>query len=326
SPLSEKDINQLKHSIGKNIATNGYLSTSLCRIIAEKFTANVLFKIKIDTSLKNIVYAYVSTQSAIPDEEEVLFDLGALFQIQNVEQEEENKWIVTMITINNTEYLHDDDFVSELDRLQINTTGLNIKCELVFGRFLTELCKYDKAIEYLEKLLQRTILKDYDKYSIFITIAEAYFLKKDFDDALLYAMECLDLYSHYLMSISDDLVLVANIYLMRMEYDLAIEFYENVLKITSIDNISKIAELHWYIGYIYDKKQNYLYALKHCQQSIEILNEFESSTNFNRSKMYPMKGVHLADKTFGFFYRIDALETIITTLNNHLRHSRFQPQ
>ncbi|CAF0916894.1 unnamed protein product [Didymodactylos carnosus] len=103
--LSQNDIDVLKNLIGKCVSTNGFLSTSQSHQVAQLFGENVLFEIKVDTELRNIVFANIAHLSMMPDEEEVLFDLGTLFQITNVEyNENDNKWIVSMIGISDTKY------------------------------------------------------------------------------------------------------------------------------------------------------------------------------------------------------------------------------
>ncbi|CAF1596041.1 unnamed protein product [Didymodactylos carnosus] len=81
--LPDKDIEQLKNSVGKYVSTNGFLSTSLSQSVAKMFATNVLFKTEIDYSIKNTIYADISQKSVNQHEEEVLFDLGSLFQIIN---------------------------------------------------------------------------------------------------------------------------------------------------------------------------------------------------------------------------------------------------
>jgi hypothetical protein len=105
--LPYDDISVLKTSRGKLISFNGFLSTSRRPIIATLFIQPsseqeqkeaVLFEYTIDTSLETTSYVDISDISQIPDEEEVLFNLGALFRIDNVEYDEsEKRWIIRCI-------------------------------------------------------------------------------------------------------------------------------------------------------------------------------------------------------------------------------------
>ncbi|CAF3503505.1 unnamed protein product [Rotaria sp. Silwood1] len=113
-------IDQLKQSVGKYVSTNGFLSTTFKRDVAEMFGANVIFEIKIETDLKNIIYGYIANMSYNPSEDEVLFDLDAIFQIIDI-QYKDNKYIISMIGINNNiEYLKSDYFQIEREYLQDN--------------------------------------------------------------------------------------------------------------------------------------------------------------------------------------------------------------
>ena len=146
-------VDQLKQSVGKYVSTNDFLSTTLKRDVAKEFGANVILQIKIDTNLKNIIYADIAKKSINPSEDEFLFDLGAVFQIVNV-QYEDDKYIISMIGINNDiEYLKCDYFQVEKEYLQENLIDnilSNINAYSFFGKFLLLMGSNKQAIEYFE--------------------------------------------------------------------------------------------------------------------------------------------------------------------------------
>ncbi|CAF4262016.1 unnamed protein product [Rotaria sordida] len=104
------------------------------------FSANVIFEIKIETDLNNIIYTSITRMSINPSEDEVFFDLGVIFQITNV-QYKDNRYIISMIANNNNniEYLKSDYFQIEREYLQDNLIDnilSNINAYLVFGNFV----------------------------------------------------------------------------------------------------------------------------------------------------------------------------------------------
>ncbi|CAF3625395.1 unnamed protein product, partial [Rotaria sp. Silwood2] len=71
---------------------NGFLSTTLSKEVALTFTGvsnekrhRVLFEIEYDTNLaESVIFASIAEYSHIPHEQEILFDLGAGFEIISV--------------------------------------------------------------------------------------------------------------------------------------------------------------------------------------------------------------------------------------------------
>ncbi|CAF1536074.1 unnamed protein product [Didymodactylos carnosus] len=105
--LSDEEFEKLKENEGNLISTNDFLSTSRCHEVALHFAGEsakhrhevgVLFEIECDLSELNdtIVVADIAHFSSFADEEEVLFDLGATFEIRVVHQTELNVCVVEM--------------------------------------------------------------------------------------------------------------------------------------------------------------------------------------------------------------------------------------
>ncbi|CAF4805122.1 unnamed protein product [Rotaria sp. Silwood1] len=84
-------------STGSLVSANGFFSTSRCRRVAETFIATgqcrndphqfVLFEIEIQPNSSDVVFADVAAESHVPDEAEVLFDLGTILEIVHLEQD-----------------------------------------------------------------------------------------------------------------------------------------------------------------------------------------------------------------------------------------------
>ncbi|CAF3228373.1 unnamed protein product [Rotaria sp. Silwood2] len=107
--ISQAEFEKLKENKGNLISTNSYFSTSRSRTVAQIYvgsntstTVGVLFEVECNIET-NIICADVSYYSDVPDEEEVLFDLGTTFRILSVTQGNEKYsqiWVVKMIPTN----------------------------------------------------------------------------------------------------------------------------------------------------------------------------------------------------------------------------------
>ncbi|CAF0794152.1 unnamed protein product [Didymodactylos carnosus] len=248
--LASSEIEQLKQSVGKHISTNGYLSTSLRRDIAETFAANVLFEIIIDATMDGIVYADISQWSTISDDDEFLFDLGSTFRITNVRQDKENKWIMSMIA---TEYSK-NDYIDRERQVMLHKQNNSVS----FGHFLFTMGYRSKSIEYFQKALQQTSLTTNDKHDILYGLALAYNGNEKYNLALKCAIEAYEIHLN----------------LSPYENDAALEYFVKGLQSLDGDGIEWIEKLHCSIACVYTNQENYLYGLKHSQQALEITKEF----------------------------------------------------
>ncbi|CAF3478919.1 unnamed protein product [Rotaria sp. Silwood1] len=99
--LTLAELEEFRSNEGKLISINGYLSTSRSRCIAINFAVKgkkqvdsvpVLFEIECQNEESACsIFADITSFSDFPDEQEVLFDLGAVFKIQTV-SEEDDMW------------------------------------------------------------------------------------------------------------------------------------------------------------------------------------------------------------------------------------------
>ncbi|CAF2148927.1 unnamed protein product [Rotaria magnacalcarata] len=104
--MSKDEIELLKNYIGKHIATNSFFSTSMHRDKAVVFLdyssdlEQVLFEIEADPQLKGVQpFAYITSSSFYPDEEEVLFMFGSIFIIINVDYDKDALWTIQLLLL-----------------------------------------------------------------------------------------------------------------------------------------------------------------------------------------------------------------------------------
>ncbi|CAF1403126.1 unnamed protein product, partial [Didymodactylos carnosus] len=102
--ISTEEFEKLKKI--RLISTNSFFSTSRNLDIARQFIAgtvdnehykSILFHIKADTSLQTVIFADIEKFSRMLDEQEVLFSIGAVFEIDSVEFDRDlNVWKINM--------------------------------------------------------------------------------------------------------------------------------------------------------------------------------------------------------------------------------------
>jgi hypothetical protein len=117
--MSINEFEKLKDNVGKLISMNGFLSTSRSKDIAKIFSGrsienkqSILFPIKCnaDKLQDPIIFADIARFSKYPAEQEVLFDLGATFQILNINKDESDCWLVHLEATDIGEKIHKNTF------------------------------------------------------------------------------------------------------------------------------------------------------------------------------------------------------------------------
>ncbi|UJR11082.1 hypothetical protein I4U23_015264 [Adineta vaga] len=269
--LSDEDIDRLKTMRNQYVSTNGFLSTSLSRTVAEMFASNVLFEIPVDPkqSSKNLIYANISHLSQIPDEQEVLFDLGVTFKITDINSDG-NQWIVSMIAVADIDCIQNIyiDRERELLEQRIIDSNSNFQSILTFGMYLMQMGQYEKSIVFLKNLRNRTRLYEYERYFVLKGLARCHMLNKQQDLALQYALAAYQINRFILPNDMKDIeLLLGRIYSYREEYDLALQCYERSITEDSInDNPDLMLEIHTNMAIIYFSSNNLTDGLEHSQK------------------------------------------------------------
>ncbi|CAF1118886.1 unnamed protein product, partial [Didymodactylos carnosus] len=279
--LSNEEVEKLKANEGKLISMNGFLSTSRLPSVAQNFASQstkrrdavvVLFEIEYDLSELNdhdIVCADIAKFSDYPEEQEVLFDLGATFKIQSVNREKPDLSRVKLrVTSEGADIARE---YIKLNRKELEQRSVAV----MFDSLLCDMGQYDKSMKYFENLLQNHkdenisdiefnlgrahgFRGEYDKelqlyehsYATMMmskpvpekasaivlnNIGVVYGSKGEYDRALDYCSKCLKIQEKCLPSdhpdIGDSLNTIGNIYNSKGEYDRALDYYSKCLKI-----------------------------------------------------------------------------------------------
>jgi len=298
SKLTKDELTRFQSNVGSLISTNGFLSTTRNHNLALEFALKtskrlvdvlpVLFIIRVDINLDNVIFADISSSSVYPDEEEILFDLGCAFKINEVYFDyNKNLWIINMNLTNESRQIVETYF--EANRLEIEKGNIL----LVFGLLLTEMGQYHQAQVYFEKLLLLNTIDD--KASLYTNLGRVKFYKGLYNEALKDFTTAYDIQQKEIPINYLDLARTMNnlglIYLEQKKYDLALDYHFNVLKIYK--NQTEIPELllannNNSIGVIFTHKHQYKDALKYLfyamnlyEKSLPTIDHPIMATNYN---------------------------------------------
>ncbi|CAF1501102.1 unnamed protein product, partial [Didymodactylos carnosus] len=186
--MGKNEIENLKLNVGNLMSTNGYLSTSQSRQVATDFAKKptkrddieaVLFEICVDIDVvEKIVLADIAEYSAFPEEEEVLFDIGAAFKIDSfIYDEDEKLWMMNTTATDKGAELAKE--YTEYQKKKVADSNI----VLMFGHLLADMGEFEKSQKYFENVLSGSP-NDEEVACVYNNIARALRLKGEYTRAL----------------------------------------------------------------------------------------------------------------------------------------------
>ncbi|UJR16869.1 hypothetical protein I4U23_003767 [Adineta vaga] len=179
SKLRRDEVEKLE--VGSLVATNSFFSCSRHLHTAENFIGisstvdmspsrgrnerfqYVLFQIDIDLNKSpDVVVADVSNESAVPDENEMLFNLGTTFIIIDIKYDEiQRVWHIQMTSSSEVSKLMQEY------RQHVQSRFIETKPVILFGHFTSEISSnYHGALSYFHRLLRSKSWDDEDRPDI----------------------------------------------------------------------------------------------------------------------------------------------------------------
>jgi len=156
--MSKDEIEMLQKSIGEYVSMNSFFSTSLNRQQARSFFSSttasddiepVFFKIDADPRLDNIKpFGNITSFSYFPDEEEVLFMIGSIFQVIEIKCESDRIWNIRMTLCSENGHRLQSLFQHMKNGLSTGTTNL-----YDFGRVVYNMGKLNETEKYFRLYL-----------------------------------------------------------------------------------------------------------------------------------------------------------------------------
>jgi tetratricopeptide (TPR) repeat protein len=282
--MSKEDFEKIKYGSGILISTNGFLSTSRDLHVALSYIAgnnntdnnvSVLFEITADPQLESISFADIEKYSRMKNEKEILFNLGSVFIIIQVQYDSiRNLWQVQMKATD-----EGSKHVNEYLKIIRKQMEEEYSPTILFGCFLwRDIGEVDKAEKYFKTLLKSLPDNHEDIPTVYHQIGNVYLQKNEFDMALDHYTKALDLRRQYLPSdhfqIAASLNNIGLVYEDKKDYDLALEYCKQALTIWDKtypgDHLNK-AKGMMNIGVVFRRKKNYDNALEYLIKSLEML-------------------------------------------------------
>ncbi|CAF1164936.1 unnamed protein product, partial [Rotaria sordida] len=275
--ISKDEVNRLKSGKGELISVNSFLSTSTNKEKAIEFATSrspptdeltsILFDITIDLNNITKPYADIKQFSAYPDEEEILFMLGSIFRIENVDYDEKKKIWIGKLTLCSSNDSDIKNFSSELNN---ELHGQNRFISI--GYYFIEMFQFDYAQEHFENILDGNLIKDdIDLAYCHHGLAKVNYKKGDYNIAisninqsLKYLLDNQKFKNHPLISLCyHDLGLN---YANQSNYILALEYLDKAL---GKKNQSYLSNIYLSLSDVHFKMKDYLIALEYAEKSLQ---------------------------------------------------------
>ncbi|CAF4203197.1 unnamed protein product, partial [Rotaria sordida] len=334
------ETKRLKESIGSLISTNGFFSTTKSKSVAKIYAGigyndtkyeSLLFEIDIDTQTHaNCIFADISSYSHFADEQEVLFDLGTVFEIVSVDYNSTDKyWICRMMTTSRGMEIAEEYLTFRKSEM----TGTNVDLVILFGHLLYDMGEYNRSQKYFEKLLTdrgndanvyfgighaqyiKLPCPYIDLIDVLTTAALTYREVGDYDKSLRYQTKALEIVKQVLPDKHPYLGIALNnigkAYYKKCDYEKAMHYFEQTTQVFAHvwpDYHQRRAIPLNHLGKIYYRIKNYDQALNYYSQALDML---EKTVSINHAdSAYTLKNmgeVHLDlldfDKAYNYFYR-----------------------
>ncbi len=298
--LSKPELKTLKQSVGKLISINSFLSTTLYREVANTYIGNmpdfekVIFKIDFDPMIDGIKpFADITLISEYPQEGEILFMLGSIFQIHNVDCDEDGTWIIQMNLCSD----HDQVLKSIFHYLRKESK----RCELdllAFGNVLHDMGEFEQAKNYYKRCLELLpsddhVWKPYCYYLLGLiatTKGEDKYALDLLDKSLVIRRQTLQSSDP---SIADTFTAIARVHYIDDKFELALELYKKALIIfqqafTDDDLTSAMGYTN--MGVVCSAQQKYFEALDYHLKALAIRQKHLPSDHFRFGTSYNNMG------------------------------------
>jgi tetratricopeptide (TPR) repeat protein len=281
-------LQQLEDNIGALMSINGFLSTTKNRAMAIHWFAgaganrddckSVLFKLSIDETMITRPFADISSISQFQQEEEVLFTIGSVWQIDDVslDTNDNSLWIVKLKSCKEL----NSKLAQFLERLPSDNTFLAL------GDVLRELGQHTKAKNFYNKMLNESNLKDEVRGTLHYKIAMINIAHNGHYEALINLHHAEKLISSVKTNTEPSLSKPLNdhpastlrlrilyhkglLYEKTDDYKNALSCFTEALLVEETNPVER-AMVHNSLGLLLSNESNYIDALRHLKEAVEL--------------------------------------------------------
>ncbi len=150
----------------KLISVNGFWSTTRSLNVANMYAGvdekrdgyeSVIFKMQVGRAITTTVpYAYIAHISQCPQEAEILFSMGSVWELMSIKRDVNAVWTIELKLSN----FFDNQLV-ELDKQLLVDQSSNDYYLFLLAKILHELGKYSQAGEFYHRLLKKELSKEF---------------------------------------------------------------------------------------------------------------------------------------------------------------------
>ncbi|CAF1518749.1 unnamed protein product [Adineta steineri] len=199
--MSKDEIQILKNSIGEFILINSFFSTSRNYEQARAFLYSsndniiddieqVFFEINADPRLDKIkAFSKTHSLSYFPEEEEVLFMVGTIFRLDNIECNDEGIWTIRIVLC--SEHEHKLETLFQHMKNEFDSGETNI---LVFRHLLRKMGKSDDGKKHYRRSLSTFSYDDSNKALCYHALGLVADDKGDYESSLIWYNKALEIF------------------------------------------------------------------------------------------------------------------------------------
>ncbi|CAF1480119.1 unnamed protein product [Rotaria sp. Silwood1] len=282
--LTNDELQILKQAIGGFLMINTFLSTTMDRDVSLAFfdtmdssdeydTQRVLFEIDADPRINEMKpFANIIWLSYCFGQQEVLMMIGSIFQITEV-QHDENQICIIRLTLCNENNL---DLKNALKYLSKEYDGKDFDL-FSLGHVLCDMGSLDDAKKFYLRVLDGLPGSDQDLATCYRALGNVAADKGDCDLSLEWYEKLHELLARTLQNddvrLADSHNIIGNIYWKKDDFKHALEAYNKALVIYKRvydENHLVIAECLNRIGAAYEKEKKYFQALNYYEKALAI--------------------------------------------------------
>lgn len=235
--MSREQIQKLKQNVGGFLSFNNFLSTSLEKDIARNFVIGsedieVLFEMQIDSTIEKFPLINIELISYLKKEaceQEILFAMGSVFRIIQIQQREKNFYCVQLKLSGDV----DQQLVEYTKRTRKNTQTSHSFLSLL--RLMNELSQYSSVDKFAEMLQEDVSLNANPAIlgAVHHMFGSIYHARGQTKKALDHFQKSLNIYLGSLPadhpSLTPTYNNIGSVYLSQMDYNKAFEFQKLAL-------------------------------------------------------------------------------------------------
>ncbi|CAF2306788.1 unnamed protein product [Rotaria sp. Silwood2] len=297
--MSNDEIQLFKNSIGEFILINEFFLTNLHRQQALSYLYNnnnitnnyekVLFEISADGHINsNKSYCNITSFNNYSNEEKILFTLGSIFRLVNIQQQDHEKiklWIIRM-KLSNDKHKRLKILFDNI-KYQYNMEQMNF---LSLGKISRKMSKFHDAEKFYRRLLKELPYDHSNIVDCYYNLGIIMDEKGDYQSSLEWHEKSIKIKKQTLKmnnpSIGYSYNSIANVYQKKGDYKRALEYYNKTLSIWENvfgENHPDIAMCLNNMGCVYENEKKYSEALECHQKALAIKNFHLPNNHLNLS-------------------------------------------